>query len=211
MGESFSGVSLWGYAVGAIALLLLTFGIALGVRQSRAWMEDFFFDGFPTFDFAVAIITTLATFITLYTAGFIKCVLDYLKTDGTAAYGAMLAAFAALLGFAVAVLAIVCTVIPSTKLNQHMTTDQYRAFLNSFTITIRTLGMCTLLSLLALFLNKAVHARETLFFVLFFAVTMTVPGLIRSALVLEQIVRVLANMPTMKRTHRPSNKPVADG
>jgi hypothetical protein len=208
MGALLPWVSALDLVLGLIFALVVA-AIMAALRQPvREWIENQFFGFFPRFDFVLGIVAFVVSFVVLQTAGLMGHILSYLKTDGTAAYGAMLGASTALLGFAATVLAIVCTVVPTTQLRARMTSDQYLIFMNAFTITIRSLGACTLLCLIALFLNYAPPAREALFFATFFTVAVTVPGLVRSALALEQVVRVVGNLPAAGRTHRPRNKPV---
>lgn len=195
---------------GGIALLILIAAVVVAMsRRFREYVEDLFFNSGWRFDTAFGVVVTAALFGILSSGGFDCVLLEFLKSDGTAVYGALLSSFAALLGFAVAILAIVCTVIPTMRLERRLTADQYDDFLNAFTLSIRTLGLCTVASLLSLFLNRSAHIREALFFFVAVLVAVTVPSVFRSAAALEQVVKAVAKRPVRtRRTHRPRNPPV---
>jgi hypothetical protein len=195
---------------GGIALVILIVAIlAATSRRFREYVEDLFFNFGWRFDVTFGVVVTAVLFGILASGGFDCVLLEFLKSDGTAIYGALLSSFTALLGFAVAILAIVCTVIPTLRLERHLTSTQYDDFLNAFTLSIRTLGLCTVASLLALFLNRSTHIREALFFVIAVVVAIAVPSVVRSAAALEQVVKVVANKPVRaRRTHRPKNPSV---
>lgn len=190
------------------ATLVILFVVAIS-RRFREYVEDLFFNLGWRFDMFFGIAVTSALF-GLLSSGGLDCLLtEFLKTDGTAIYGSLLSSFAALLGFAAAILAIVCTVIPTMRLERRLTPSQYDDFLDAFTLSIRTLGLCTILSLLALFLNRSSHIREALFFVIVLVITIAMPSVFRSAIALEQVVKAVANKPVRtRRSHRPKNPPV---
>ncbi len=195
------------YAIGLPCLIVCLFGGALLIRRPRRWIEDQFFNSIPVFDYITGIALTVFLYFFLKYGGLMPPSVDFLKTEGTAAYGAMLSAFAALLGFSVTVLAIVCTVIPSLRVAQYVTKEQYENFWKTFTLAIRTLGACTFATLIAVFLNKSEHAREGLFFLVVLVIGVTIPGLIRAALTLEVLVKAVGSAP-FGRKNRPPNPSV---
>jgi hypothetical protein len=195
------------YAICVPCVVAAIFGGALLFSRSRNWIENQFFNWIPGFDYVMGAVLTALVYFFLQYGGLMPCSLDFLKEEGTAAYGALLSAFAALLGFAVTVLAIVCTVIPSLRLVQYVTKEQYEQFWKTFTLIIRTLGACTLATLIAVFLNKSEHAREGLFFLVVLIIGVTIPGLLRSAMTLEVLVKAIGAAPFAK-VNRPPNPSV---
>lgn len=194
---------------GIILVVLIVIILSATRRRFREHAEDLFFNLGWRFDVLLGLLMTGALYGILWSGEFVCVLVGFLKSDGTAVYGALLAAFAALLGFAVAVLAIVCTVIPTMRLERRLTGNQYDEFLSAFTFSIRMLGLCTLASLLAIFLNHSEHIREALFFVVVAIVAIAIPSVLRSAVSLEQVVKAVANRPVSgRRIHRPPNPKV---
>lgn len=196
----------WLYAYIIPAVCALVFGLLLLRKSSRDWLEDRFTKNLVPFDVLTGVALTALLFCWLTFSGLMDFAIKFLSSDGTAVYGALLGAFAALLGFAVAVLAIVCTVIPSVRLAKFVSKNDYEAFWKTFTLLIRMLGICTFASLLAIFLNKSTHIREGVFLFVAGFVAITLPGMVRAAATLEVLVKALGA--PLSSGKRRENKPV---
>lgn len=150
-------------------------------------MQRFYFGRFLfVADMAIGACATCLAFVLFKN---IECgIIDLLTKDGTALYGAFLAALTALLGFAIASVAIIAGLVgnePFFKLRQD---EHYEDFWKAFTMSIRFLGVAVIVSLIAIFTNKSDNMQMPTLFVALLAIATCVSSLFRSGMNLELVL-----------------------
>jgi hypothetical protein len=122
-------------------------------------------------------------------------IFELLCKDGTALYGSLLGAFAALLGFAIAVISIVTGLVSTPTFSELRKGDHYDLFWLAFVWTIRYLGACVLASLLAIFANKYDLLRTGMLLVVAALTLASASSLWRSGYTLELVLEAARSKP----------------
>jgi hypothetical protein len=138
-------------------------------------------------DFMLGLASTVILFFLLRQES--NPIVGLLCKDGTALYGAFLGAFAALLGFAIAVIAIVTGLVNGRQFAELGGSRHYATFWLAFVWTIRFLGAGTLLSLVAIFANQYDGLRIETLFVVGAAILASTSSLWRSGYSLELVLK----------------------
>lgn len=159
--------------------------------RSRRWLASCFFGKRPWI--ADCILGAIGTSVAiLLVREFGACPInELLKNDGTALYGSVLAAATALLGFAVAAITIVSGLVTADVFSALRGGKHYEAFWCSFTWTVRALGLLSLVSFLAIFVNKYDPARPYVGGVEFWVASVAGWSLVRSGFTLELLLGVV--------------------
>jgi len=145
----------------------------------RKWMYGF--------DVALACLLTAIPFVLLRQH---DCpIWGLLDKDGTAMYGAFLSALAALLGFAIAAVAITASLVSTPRFLRLRASDQYQNFWRAFLWSIRALAVATAIALVAMFANKYEAARYGTLFASILAILIAAASLLRSGLTLEAVLK----------------------
>ena len=148
-----------------------------------------FFECAPWVDFAVGGAAVWLASLLIHRVPAIESELtDLLSKDSAAVYGAILAAWASLLGFSAAILALVPALLSDARLELLSTAD-YIKFWNAFTLTIRVLGMAVVIELLALLLSRDSEWRFAIIAIVGFFVAASCVTLSRAAAGLELLLK----------------------
>lgn len=157
--------------------------VALPATIRRAFIE-----WFPWSDFAAGAIALCLGFLVLRVATDARIGLDeLLSKDGAAFYGALLAAWTALLGFTAAIMAVVPSLLSSDRLDL-LSQDSYNKFWASFTLAIRMLGGCVFLQLFGLLTCHWTALGAWPISVVLFLMSSSAVSLARAALGLELLL-----------------------
>lgn len=114
---------------------------------------------------------------------------DLLDKDGTAFYAGILAALAALLGFAIAVITIVTGIVSTEPFASLRASRHYDAFWAAFVWAIRFVGAATFFSFIALFAGRYEALRLGVGVVMTALVLASASTLYRSGVTLEALLR----------------------
>lgn len=117
----------------------------------------------------------------------VGCLLD---RDGVALYGALLGSLAALLGFSVAVIAIVSGLVQTRPFKTFRVSDRYDAFWAVFTAAVREEGAATVLVLLTMFLTHVGGVRIVAFVLVAGVASAASSSLFRGGITLEKLLAV---------------------
>jgi hypothetical protein len=114
----------------------------------------------------------------------------FLDRDGVALYGALLGSLASLLGFSVTVIAVVSGLVQTRPFHKFREGEQYESFWAVFTVAVRTVGLATLVALLALFLTHVQVVRLVTLAAVSGTLAAATSSLIRGGLTLEKLLAV---------------------
>lgn len=165
---------------------------------TQNWLKSWYFGQWlVTFDLVPAIIiVSVATWFLLKD----PCPINtLLSKDGTALYGAFLSALAALLGFAIAAVAIIASLVAGRPFDALRKSDKYENFWLAFKWSIRALALATFSSLVALFANEFEPLRDPMLIVVMLCIFAASASLVRSGYTLEVV---------LKKTKDADRKPV---
>lgn len=152
-----------------------------------------------TADLFFGIVVTVGAFYAFRDSA--HTIAELLDRDGTALYGAFLAALTALLGFAIASVSIIAGLVGSEPFFDLRQDEHYEDFWATFSWSIRFLGVAVLLSLVAIFLNKMPRAEmPTLFATLAIILTCS-SSLFRSGLNLELVLAAARKAQKKREKH----------
>ena len=141
----------------------------------------------PTFDLAASGLFT-GVFGLLYVKA--PCPIDELiSRDSTALYGTLLSSFAVLLGFAIAAIAIVASLVTAKPFDTLRRSSEYDNFWLAFKWSIRSLAVAAVFSLVALFSTRYNSARIATLFLEVFCAVAAILSLLRSGYTLEKVLR----------------------
>lgn len=162
-------------------------------------LEGAYFDTWARrIDLIIASVLTIGFF--LFVNHFWCTLSTLLDKDGTTLYGAFLSALAALLGFAVASIAIVASLVVTEPFDDLRKGPQFNAFWLAFIWSIQTLATATLISAACLVINSFASWRESILTFCFWAIALAAVSLIRSGIALEAVlaqVRFFERKPTV--------------
>ena len=121
-------------------------------------------------------------------------VLEMLCKDGTGLYGAFLSALAALLGFAIAAVAIIANLVTGRAFAGLRKSGEYTNFWKAFTWTIRALAIANAASFLALFVNRYSAFQFWCMIIVMFTIFEAALSLGRSGYTLEVVLERTKNV-----------------
>lgn len=121
---------------------------------------------------------------------------DLLSKDGTALYGSILSALAALLGFAIAVITIVTGIVSTQPFAKLRASRYYDDFWAAFIWAIRAVGAATLLAFVSLFAGRYEAIRIEVAIVMTALALLSASTLFRSGVTLEALLQNARNAQT---------------
>jgi len=116
-------------------------------------------------------------------------IMELVCKDGTALYGAFLAALTALLGFTIAAIAIIAALVTGDAFKELRKSDEYENFWGAFTWSIRALAVGSLFALVALFVGRYDGFRFWVLVAVVWAVALAAFSLLRSGRTLEIVLQ----------------------
>jgi MFS family permease len=116
-------------------------------------------------------------------------IMELVCKDGTALYGAFLAALTALLGFTIAAIAIIAALVTGDAFKELRKSDEYQNFWGAFTWSIRALAIGSVLSLLALFAGRYDGFQFWTLVVVVWGIALAASSLLRSGRTLEVVLK----------------------
>lgn len=140
--------------------------------------------------------------------GAASCIADLLDKDGTALYGAFLAALTALLGFAIASVSIIAGLIGNEPFFELRQDEHYEDFWATFSWSIRFLGVAVLVSLAAIFLNKIPGPQMPMLFATIAIIFTCTSSLFRSGLNLELVLAAARKAQKTREIQTATREPV---
>jgi hypothetical protein len=157
-------------------------------RPKQNWLKSRYFGQWMvTFDLVAAIVVVSAA--TWYLRKDPCPISDLLDKDGTALYGAFLSSLAALLGFAIAAVAIIASLVAGRTFDALRKSNKYENFWLAFKWSIRALALATFSSLVALFANEFEPTRDPILIIVVFCIICATASLVRSGYTLEVVLK----------------------
>jgi len=166
------------------------------LNRSRKRFRDWYYSrqGYR-FDLGFAAVVTLASFLPILI--WAPCPLrDLLSQDGTALYGSILSALAALLGFAIAVITIVTGIVSTQPFAKLRASRYYDDFWAAFIWAIRAVGAATFLAFVSLFAGRYEAIRIEVAIVMTALALLSASTLFRSGVTLEALLQNARNAQT---------------
>lgn len=120
---------------------------------------------------------------------------ETLKGNRGAVYGALASIFGSLLGFAITAVSIVLGFSTTSRLTVVRESEHYPTMWKVFTTTIRTLGFATVVALFGLILDRDNHPIDAMLYLTVFASVLAALRLARCVWVLENVITLVAGTP----------------
>jgi hypothetical protein len=174
----------------------------------RHWIGVQFYGKVRRFDLIAATLAITVISIALWRLGLFDDLSRFLDKEGTGIYGALLSAWASLLGFAIAAITIVSALVATPHFTTFRRSEHYDSFWFAFIWTIRSLGAAAVVALIGLFANHYNPGRIVVFIVAAWATILSAISLLRSGLTLEELLRQSHEAETQSRSSlKPSPNP----
>lgn len=151
-----------------------------------------------TFDILAAIIVA-AAFVLLALRDQ-QPILELICKDETALYGSFLAALTALLGFAIAAVAIIASLVTGRAFKRLRHSDTYESFWGAFTWSIKALAIANLMSFLGLFVGRYNGLGFGTLVAVVGAIALAALSLIRSGYTLDVVLRMTKDIDKLDTT-----------